>query len=184
VARHLKGLMLTSSFLMMAVVVILTGCSTKSPVTPQYDQPNSLQSLTAVASENLSVEEIGQVEVAKTILPTKADTIQIAKDASLHKFALAKGAVTAATVIDVKSFNKEINGKSSLVFEFGPEGLVFAKAANLDIDVKDLGDIPKSANLYYFDPNVNDWVYQGTVLVKNGRVTFKIYHFSKYAISG
>jgi len=87
-------------------------------------------------------------------------------------------------LITIKSDNDNIKGRKAIIFEFGPEGLVFNNASKLKVDISELNPSATNAKLYYFDPRVGDWVLQGEKRIeKGGIVSFDIYHFSKYAIS-
>jgi hypothetical protein len=172
--RRLIGISLASSLALLAAVVIISGCSSNTPTSPSANTPSDLTKLIPISLE--------PIQVTKIISPIKTDSIQIVRNTSVDKYIVPAGALNAATSIDLKEYGDKIRESKVLVFEFGPDGLVFNSATHLNIDITKLNATARTANLYYFDPSVNDWVYQGTIAVDHGRVDFSIYHFSKYAI--
>ena len=68
------------------------------------------------------------------------------------------------------------------VYDFGPDGLVFAEDCTLLLDTR----LPEGTvlNLYWFNPDTGEWeVEQRGEADQKGIVKFQIHHFSKYAIS-
>jgi len=176
--RRLNGITILSSMVLLAAIVVIVGCSGKTPLNPA-DNPNSLNRLatpTTLVATDL-------VEAEKLISADLDDSISIIKNYKVHKYVVPEGALDVSTVIDVKAFSDKVNDKKAIIFEFGPEGLIFNVATKLNIDISELDAGALTVNLYYFDPKANDWVFQGTVPVNNGRAEFNIYHFSKYAIN-
>jgi hypothetical protein len=173
-SRHLYRITILSSLVLLAAVVIIAGCSSHTPTSPLLNSPTEL---TKQLPEPLEL-----VAVSQLVSPNETDTIEIIQKTSIDKFIVPAGALNTAKTIEIKTKKDKTNGIDRLVFEFGPEGLVFNSATHLNVDITKLKATARTANLYYFDPTVNDWVYQGTVVVDQGRVDFRIYHFSKYAI--
>jgi hypothetical protein len=173
--KRLMSVGILLSLALFSAIVVVTGCSSNAPSSPMA---YSTSELTKRLPENLDI-----VEVSKLVSPAVTDTIKIIKKISIDKFIVPAGALSTAKTISIKATkDKAISGADRLVFEFGPEGLVFNSAAHLNVDMAQLDSAATSASLYYFDPNVNSWVLQCTVAVDHGRVDFSVYHFSKYAI--
>jgi hypothetical protein len=173
-SKRLMSFTILLSLAILAAILIISGCSSNTPTSPSANTPSDLTKLIPISLE--------PIEATKIISPTKTDTIQIVRNTSIDKYIVPAGALSAATNIDVKEYGDKIRESKVLVFEFGPDGLVFNSATHLNVDITKLNATARTANLYYFDPSVNDWVYQGTIAVDHGRVDFSIYHFSKYAI--
>ena len=174
-AKRLRGLTVLIGLLVLGASLILGGCSAKSSTSPQASGLDGLTTLNRAIGEPV-------LEATKVFEPEVTDSISIVKNTYCHKFRVPAKALDAATAINMKTFKALANGKNVIVFEFGPEGLVFRAPTNLDIDMNEINPLAKSANLYYFDPLADSWIYQGSVSVANGRASFKVYHFSKYAI--
>ncbi len=169
---------LRKAFAVLSVVLLAAGlfygCSSNPPTAlPEYDNPNLQR--TILLADGVAVSKLVDVSVL-------SDSLLINNIAGYHAFKIPQKALKAATIISIKTSREVILGKNAVVLEFGPDGLVFDRATTIDFDLRDLDPSAKSASLYYFDPNVGDWVYQGTANAKDGKVSFNIYHFSKYAI--
>jgi len=171
-----KGL--RKAFGVLGIVVLIGGlfygCSSTPPTAlPEID--NSSLQRTLLLADATTVSKLVDVSIA-------SDSLLINNPAGYHAFKVRKNGLKAPTVISIKKSREIVLGKDAIVFEFGPDGLVFDKEATLEFDLKDLDATAKSASLYYYDPSVAGWVYQATATAVGGRVSFNIYHFSKYAI--
>ncbi len=172
-SRQLKALWWLAGSIALTAILIFSGCSNNSPVSSQIPEVSNL-TLSSVAPTT--------VEVSSTIMASTGGTINIAADKYLHSFSVPAGSIPSDTLIDILSKKDLVLGKSAIVFEFGPEGLVFGKAAVLNVDITEINSKASSGKLYYFDPAKSSWVLIASTAVKSGRVSFNIYHFSKYAI--
>ena len=177
--KTLRKLTLLSGLALLATVFIISGCSDNSPLRPVQPQivPSSL---IAIDSSPISVTLTSDSSLISKDL---GGAIEIARDSYVHVFEVQAGALAVDTEITVKSSKETIYGKSMIVFEFGPDGLVFSKAASLQFQMAELNARAVSGKLYYYDPRLKSWVYQGSSAVNSGVVSFGISHFSKYAIS-
>jgi len=172
--RMLRGFSIVSIAVVLAAAMAFTGCSNNSPLAPDPEfltKPivNGVLSTVAVVEKVISAEDGG--------------LILISRDAYQHSFAVQPNAILADARISVKSTKEKVNGVTAIVFEFGPDGLVFSQAANLNFQMSELNSRAVSAKLYYYDPSAGGWVLQANRSVVSGHVNFDIYHFSKYAIS-
>ena len=104
-------------------------------------------------------------------------SIEIERDGYLHLFTVEAGALDDDTEITVKSSKEKVLGKDMIVFEFAPDGLVFAKSAILDFEIAELDSKALTAKLYYYNPDREKWEYQYTNTVKSGVASFSIDHF-------
>jgi len=172
--KRLMSISLLLGVVFMSAFIVISGCSKQNPTAPTAELPQSADRLIPATLDILEVEEL--------ISPAISDTIQIIRNTSVDNFIIPAGALNSTTAIEVRSYYDRIGTHQVLVYEFGPEGLVFNSATHLNIDITKLSKTSRAATLYYFDPLVNDWVVQGSALINLGRVDFSIYHFSKYAI--
>lgn len=174
--RALKGLSLFGVLAVVLTLFFVVGCS-NTPLQPE-------------------VPEVQQLELGRSPIPMATSTydqelieadeggkIDIERDAYGHEFSVPKDALEATTLITVKSSAEEIFGKSVIVFEFGPDGLVFNKAATLKFEMAELNADASSAKIFYYNPLKKRWEYQASAVVIGGHADFNIDHFSKYAIS-
>ena len=171
-----KGLRNVLSVLSVVVLIggLFYGCSSTPPTgLPETD--NSSLQRTLLVADATAVSKLVDVLSAP-------DSLLVNNVAGSHKFKVPKNGLNAAVVISIKIGREVVLGKDAIVFEFGPDGLVFDKAATLEFDLGDLNAAAKSVSLYYYDPSLAGWVYQGTADAVDGKASFNIYHFSKYAI--
>lgn len=180
--KKLKGLRHLWSVTALAAVLAVAGCSGDSPLAPDTEQHPGL-GRTVMRSMEESVPEASVTEVSQTIVASEGGVIPIAKDDYEHTFTVVEDGVDEDVTIDIRAEEKLVNGKNSVVFEFGPNGLVFREAAILEFRMADINEQAEIANLYYYDPKAADWILQAEKEVVEGSVIFEIYHFSKYAIS-
>lgn len=176
-SKRLMSVSLLLGMVAISAFVIISGCSSQNPTGPISGAPSDLTKITPAIAPSLAV-----IDISELISPAHTDTIQILRNTSIDNFIIPAGALDELTNIEVRSYGDYIGTRKVLVYEFGPEGLVFNSATHLNVDITKLKALARTASLYYFDPNINDWVYQGSVAVNGGRVDFSIYHFSKYAI--
>lgn len=174
--RQLNGWKYLLAVAALASIVVITGCSHESILAPDSGQETSL-------NRSLPVELYTAVSVSQDISASDGGVIAISKDGYNHAFIVAKDGLDADATISAKVESEYINGKKAVVFEFGPDGLVFNEASKLEFDIGAINVKATSAYLYYFDPKVGEWVLQSAQRVDKGLVTFDINHFSKYAIS-
>lgn len=105
------------------------------------------------------------------------------------EFKVPKDALSGSVVISVsvRLFNYFRDGELEKGFfvDFGPDALVFAKAAKLKMEIREFeandGEILR---LYWHDPSTGLWGVQQELEVtgKKKKATFNIRHFSRYAI--
>jgi hypothetical protein len=169
----------------LVALLVFGGCSNNSPLQPNFPQTTNLEttSLDRLVGMGGSLPSSQQVEDAAFIKADDGGIIEIQRESFVHEFIVDAGAIDGDTEITVKSWGDKIGGKEVIVFEFGPDGLVFSKAAHLRFEIAELNERASSAKLHYFDPVKDKWILQESSQVDNGIAEFPIYHFSKYAIS-
>jgi hypothetical protein len=178
--KMLKGVRYLWLVAAVAAVMTIAGCSGDTPLAPTSDQGQELARtmpvLPAVASD--------VAVAAVTYIPAAVGgTIAVDKSGYTHEFDIPARAVSSDQVISVSVKEDKIGDRNAIVFEFGPDGLVFNTPSQLKCAISEINARATSGKLYYYDPKVGDWILQGDAPVVDGVVDFNIYHFSKYAIS-
>ncbi len=170
----------------LAAVLAIAGCSSETPFGPDTQETPDLakqpvgvlDTRTAVLSD-LNVA----VDVANIVSASSGGVVAIQTSSIRHEFKVPALGIKDDVNITI-CYKKEIlDRKVTGVFEFGPSGLVFDSPATLEFDVADINPSAKLVKLHYYDPEVEDWVLQGYSRVIDGKASFLINHFSKYAIS-
>jgi hypothetical protein len=179
--RKLKGFRYLWILASLAAILTIAGCSGDSPLAPNTDQGQELGRV--VLSELAAVASDVAVVATSDVAALTGGTIAISKKGYVHEFEVKAKALSRDVAIEVSVKEDIVNKKKAIVFEFGPDGLVFEKASQLKCDIGEISSKASSGKLYYFDPKARAWVFQGEAQVVGGKVQFDIYHFSKYAIS-
>ncbi len=125
----------------------------------------------------LNVVEEGSNEVVGVV----GGVVDVMLPTGETKLIVPSGAVDEAVNIEMSVRQVEVNGRYITEYEFGPHGLEFNKATTLSLSLPYAdGTI---VSLRWFNPDTNQWELQQRQRVWNGKVSFSIYHFSKYGIS-
>lgn len=177
--RRLRGFSIVGLVVILAATMAFTGCSNNSPLAPD----SNFMTKPRVVLGGGDAQPLATLLVEKDISAEDGGLILISRDIYQHSFAVQPNAISADARISVKSYKDNVNGADAIVFEFGPDGLVFSQAAELNFQMSELSSRATSAKLLYYDPNAKGWVLQANQSVVDGHVDFSIYHFSKYAIS-
>jgi len=178
--RDLTGLKRVGLLVLLAAVLTIAGCSDNSVLGPE---PIETVQLNRGVIEVTPLTAYTFVEAEKWVNPETGDVIAINRNVYHHEFVVEPAGIDNPELITVKSDKEIVKSKQAITFEFGPDGLVFNEASKLEFQMAELNALARSAKLYYLDPKIGDWVLQAELPVKDGVVTFEIYHFSKYAIS-
>ena len=182
-SRNLKGFTLIGVLAVLFTALAFTGCSVNSPSAPNSDITLSSGKLIGMLGGEASGSESILYETSKAISAEDGGKIEIIHNTYVHEFTVAPASITSDTEISVKTTSETVAGKNAIVFDFGPEGLVFGDAAILNFKMDELNLHANTAYLYYYDTKVKKWILQESASVNLGEVEFEIYHFSKYAIS-
>ena len=180
-AKMLKGLTLVSVVAVLVAGLMFAGCSTNSPLSPNNN--NNIEQLSSAKTIVRTASRAISVSVQKSIVAVKGGGINIDDNEYHHLFVVKSSAIPQDTVISIVKTHDTVNGKLSIIFTFGPNGLVFSPTSDLSVDMNELNKNATTAYLYYFDVSANKWVFQDSKPVENGKATFDIRHFSRYAIS-
>jgi hypothetical protein len=103
-------------------------------------------------------------------------------------FYVPKGALSERVRISMTAtlfyYYSERNVLNGVLLNFRPDGLIFSKPAVLQLEANLLeaadGDV---LTLYWYNPDTGLWEVEQKVKVDDEEVEFRIYHFSRYAIS-
>lgn len=192
--RLTKALILTTVALVLGAVLLFPlGCSRILPTAPIDDpvQAFRAEELWPAPPANLagwlqtcSAEGSRQFERKGGKLTLKADCFK------KLEFKVPKDALSDTALISVRVslFNYYRDGEMEKGYfvEFGPDGLVFAKPAELKMEIRELeaGD-GEVLRLYWQNPSSGLWEVEQAVEITGNKkkVKFDIYHFSRYAIS-
>ena len=166
--------------LFLVALLAFGGCSNNSPMQPNLPQSTGLNKLIPTGDP---LQFSQPVMDAAYIDSDDGGVIEIAREGYIHEFVVDAGALGEDTETTVESWRDEIGAGDVIVFDFGPDGLLFSKAAHLRFEIAELNERAATANLYHLDPDKGDWILQESSQVDNGVPEFPIYHFSKYALS-
>lgn len=170
----------------LAAMFIIAGCSGDLPYTPEEYQQAGMGKIADDVFENRDTQlnEIAEkVSAIEKVTTSTGGIVSVQHNQYKHNLVVLPKAVDEDVDINIHYGKESIDDQTVAVFEFGPDGLVFHTPAVLHYEVADLDSSIKLAKLYYYDPEVGDWVLQGYSRIVNGKAKFKIRHFSKYAIA-
>jgi hypothetical protein len=181
--RALKSLSLFGGLAVVLTLFFIMGCSNNTPLQPNVPDPLEMGAMSARLDEGGPTCEVVETYDSKYIEKSVGGEIEVERGEFVHNFAVESYSIPQDTLITIRSVNEVILGKQMIVFEFGPDGLKFSKAATLQFEMAELGVLTSTAKLYYYDSAKSKWSYVTSVGVVNGIASFDIDHFSKYAIS-
>ncbi|MBN4076339.1 hypothetical protein JYT16_01340 [Gemmatimonas aurantiaca] len=175
-------------------VLFFTGCSinpaTSSDMTLQNEEsfwdnsfdPASLEPLTT-SDALLSPGGYDVYSGEGFISADDGGVVNLEMPGSVHNFTVEAESIPADTVINVGIYVKTSKKSTVILFEFGPDGLVFGESATLSFDISELSSNTDYVDLYWWNPDTGDWEYQRTVRAdRDGIVSFPIDHFSMYGV--
>ncbi len=179
-SKRLRSFSLVGGLVVLAALLVFNGCSNNAPTEPNLPQITDLDRL-ELGGGSLEPAEVELDE--ELISADDGGIIEIEHCGYSHEFIVEAGAIDDDTRITIKTSKEEIRGEAVIVFEFGPDGLVFKEAAKLKFQMAELNARAVSAHLYFFNPRLNRWTYESSSRISGGFAEFEIHHFSKYAIS-
>lgn len=109
-------------------------------------------------------------------------TLELQMRGFKSKLSIPKKALSTDVTITVEGFLVSTPDWDVLLYDFGPDGLVFNLPAALEVDAGQLKD-GTILHLYWLNPASDVWELQEEVVVKGHKIKFDIHHFSKYGIS-
>ena len=181
--RALKGLSLFGGLAVVLTLFFVIGCSNNTPVQPNV--PNSLEMGRLNLDKDLVVASSGYETFDSSYIDRdEGGEIEVERGSAVHVFNILPNSISQDTLITIHTYNDDVLKDDKIVFEFGPDGLLFASSSLLEFDTAEFKEEVRQVKLYYFDPAQDEWVLSQTVNVdQNGIAQFIIPHFSKYAIS-
>ncbi len=171
-----------ASFLLSFLIIF--GCS-DLPNKPQTGHSSLVELESIMAGPSVDVlNEFDQPAVENNnVTVISGGTISIPVDAnSSAEFNVPPRAVGSDVTITI-DVTRHItrDGERALIFEFGPDGLIFSKSAILTIDAGAFIDSTvNSVAWYYYNPETGKLELQDVYDVKNGKVEISVDHFSRY----
>jgi hypothetical protein len=181
---------------MAALTVALVGCSGNLPLAPQNPEPQGLSALAYVdtraeKADSILNDRLDNAETLVSVLGSDSDSALVGSSGG--RVVLNAAGEVSELIIPPKALERDvwITAREQWfdtplgrvrVYDFGPEGLVFRPAATLHLKT----NLPLNSvlKLFYFNPVVGEWQLQQALRVdNNGVVSFKLHHFSKYAIT-
>jgi len=186
-----KTLLLASTIIAVLLlgVVIFSACSQKSPTSP-YSSNNPGPAYSLVPQENpnsLSSKDEFKV-LCQTEFTVEYNTlldllklVNVIVTCDSSKLVLPVNSVpNLVTIIgSVEQGLSRTEGRVTYL-DFLPDGLIFLKP--LELHYRSPSPEGKEVKFYWYDPLSGTWKLKQAAKVKNGKVVFYIYHFSKYKV--
>ena len=180
--------------LLLGVAVMMTGCGDMA-VNPSNngDDPaivhNTGKGQDGAAINNGGASQTGLIrmllnvveETTTEVVGLLGGTVDVIVSTGETKLVVPSGAVDEAVAIEMSVTQTEVRGRYVTEYEFGPHGLEFNKATTLSLQLPYANGT--CVALRWFNPDSGQWELQARNQVRNGKVEFSIYHFSKYGIS-
>jgi hypothetical protein len=176
----------------IALTFLLPGCG-QNPVSSVPDEPGSHGGgIRGLEYADRLIHSKGSVEAAWVTTPlpsadtvvqtvgTSGGTLTLTTGGHGSTLQIPNGALTSSVSISAIAVEVRTTYGTVDLYDFGPDGLVFAKAAKLTLQV----DLPDGAtlSLYWWNPVTHRWDWQRSGKVLQKKVTFDVFHFSKYGI--
>ncbi len=162
--------------------LLLFGCGNDSaPLDYLYEDPGGDElplQLDRVSDLSKDVTTVSQLVDA-----TSGATIDFELCGAQHQLVVKQNSIPTSQVIEISAWLGTSNGHGVLLLEFSPDGLQFVPHASLCIDAAAIFGKKSSLGLHWYNPATAKWELQERITVNKGNVPFRIYHFSKYAIS-
>jgi hypothetical protein len=146
------------------------GQDTKAANNGNVSQAGLLRQLLTVVEET-TTEVVGELGGVVRVVVSSGET----------ELTVPSEAVDGTVAIEMSVTQTESRGRFYTEYEFGPHGLEFNKATTLSLALPYANGTVVS--LRWFNPDSDQWELQERSLVRNGKVEFSVYHFSKYGIS-
>lgn len=176
----------------LSLGIILSGCSDNGFVINNdssddyvsfFDQPYYPD---AVAKPT-GITDASFKYVEKRLAAEQGGVIALNEDENLEAFVVLPVSFLNDTTFTV-SVTRLVteDGEMPIIYEFGPDGLVFSKAAVLRLNATELfGKNVSSVVSYWLNENTNLWEFDEVLEVDDSGAIYKsIPHFSAYGLAG
>lgn len=172
---------------------LLTGCGDMATGPGSTDDPvvvhNTGNGKDASGTSNGGVTQTGLIrtllnvveETTTEVVSVAGGVVDVVVSTGETKLVVPSEALDEAVAIEMSVTQTESRGRYYTEYEFGPHGLEFNKATTLRLPLPYANGTWVA--LRWFNPDTNQWELQERKQVRNGRVEFSLYHFSKYGIS-
>ena len=150
-----------------------------------FDLPFDETSLAKAADDpNIIFDVIRDDELFNAI---DGGTLVIGSGGALQEFVVAPYSmeVDAVIAVEVTKIDSKSREQCQIIYDFQPDGLVFAVPATLRVDVaRVLGKRSTCANIYHLNEDTGRWEHQGTYCADpvTGIAEIPIPHFSKWGM--
>ncbi len=170
----------------LAVALMVPGCS-NTPLAPTVGD----NSRDAIQYGDAQLQDPAAMAKLLGSLLSDTDSVLVGGDGGAINLSLGgarsslhvpNGALNASVSITALAWQFPTPWGTVTLYDFGPNGLAFTKAATLTLST----NLAKGTvlTLYWYNPSTGQWEVQAQSTVKNdGSVEFPIWHFSKYGIS-
>ncbi len=180
--------------MIFSAVVILTGCE-NTPLTTEsidsqdqtsfFDLPYDPDALAKRVDDGITIDTIAFYE--NYITATDGGVVLLGETESADAFVVQPESFPYDTsfVLEVTKI-VDADGQMAIIYDCGPDGLIFTKPAILLINVwADFGKSTSSVCLYWLNETTNKWELQAEAQVDDaGRAAFELDHFSKWGVDG
>jgi len=188
----------------VAMVLLLAGCGqdSTSPLAPGGGgggtnmKPGALQYVVDNYGDPFALDTTcltsGGQSLAKTFklkldgdtatMGTEGGTLELQMQGFKSKLSVPKNALSGNTLMSVEGLLFSTPFGNLLLYDFGPDGLVFNVPSQLEVDAGQLKD-NTWLSLLWLNPLTDEWEFQEQVQVKGHKIKFDVHHFSKYGIS-
>jgi hypothetical protein len=109
-------------------------------------------------------------------------TLELQMRGFKSKLKVPKNALSGDVLMSVEGILFSTPPGDVLLYDFGPDGLVFNVPSELEVDAGQLKD-NTCLSLFWWNPVTGEWEFQQEVVVKGHKIKFDVYHFSKYGIT-
>ena len=176
--------------MMAAMMLFPVGCSKLLPTAPVEDETQGFltEELWPAPPANLAPRLQSCTELVSGWFSLSGGELTVEAECLNLSFYVPKRALSKKIYISMNASLFFYYGDrvvlKGLLLGFRPDGVVFSRPAVLKLEASVLeaaaGDV---LTLYWFNPETRRWEVEQKVKVDGEEVEFKIYHFSRYAIS-
>lgn len=118
---------------------------------------------------------------ASVVTPRSGGRVELQLETGLSDLFIPPGAVRVPVLVTALAVQVATPFGSVTLYDFGPNGLRFQAPARLTLEV----NVPDGSqlSLSWYNPVTKRWEVQESGVVRNGRISFSVRHFSKYGIA-
>ncbi|UCG60530.1 MAG: hypothetical protein JSV52_09350 [Candidatus Zixiibacteriota bacterium] len=174
-----------------ALTLLSVGCE-EYAVVSEGDSGDSVNFFDVVYNRDAlstrpDVSDIQSSSFESRLSADKGGMLPLHDAAEIQSFVVLPASIPSDTTFSAEVLKiKTVDRKTVMVYEFGPDGLVFSRPAVLRLNLREiLGIGASSIKFYGLNEDTAEWVYLGTYDSDTQNiVNVPINHFSVYAGSG